>query len=107
MVEQFADADRVAVRDESGEPALDAIAEAELALADELEDDGCGVALGDARDAETISCAHRRLRADLAEAAGDASGVVAVSGEQDDPGDAGGDERVGVPLQRCLRAGAA
>ena len=107
VVEQLADADRVAVRDEPRQPALDRVGEAELAFADQLEDDGCGVGLGEAGDADAIVRTDRRLRADLAEAAGDADGAVAVAAEQDDAGGAGGNESVGVLLQRCLRAGAA
>jgi hypothetical protein len=54
VVEQLPDGDLVAVRDESRKPALDAVSEAELAFADELENDGCGVGLGEARDPEAI-----------------------------------------------------
>ncbi len=107
VVEQLADADLVAVRYESRQPMLDRVGQAELALADELQDDGCGVRLGDAGDADAVVRPDRRLRADLAEAAGDADGVLAVAAEQDDTGSASGDERVGVLLQRCLGAGAA
>ncbi len=79
VVEQLADADRVTVRDESRQPALDRVGEAELAFADQLEDDGCGVGLGEAGDAEAIGRPNRRLRADVAEAAGDADGAASVA----------------------------
>ncbi len=107
VVQQLADADRFAGRDESGKPALDGVAEAELALADELEDNGCGVCLGQARNPEAIRRPHRCLRADLSEAAADADRAVAVSAQQYDTRGAGRDERVGVLLQRRLRVGAA
>ena len=55
MVEQLADRDPGAVRDESGQPLLDSVVEAELALADQLEHDRRGVGLGQARDLEVVA----------------------------------------------------
>jgi len=60
---------------------LDRVGEAKLALADELQDDGCGVRLGDAGDADAVVRPNRRPRADLAEAARDADSAPAVSAE--------------------------
>ena len=99
VVEQLPDRDRIAVRDEPGEPPLDGVAQAELALADELEDDGGDVGLRDACDPEPVVDPDRRLRVDLAETAGDADRAIAVPGEQDDSRGTGCDERVGVLLE--------
>ena len=53
----------VSVRDDAGQPLLDRVVEAELALGDELEDDRRGVGLGQARDLEAVAGADRRLPA--------------------------------------------
>ena len=107
VVEQLADADRVAVRDESRQPALDRVGEAELALADELEDDGCGVGLGEAGDAEAIGARIGVFVLTSPRPLVMLTVRLPSAGEQDDAGGAGSNERVGVLLQRCLRAGAA
>ena len=66
VVEQLPDADPVTVRDEPRQPALDRVGEAELAFADQLEHDRCGVGLGEAGHADAIGRTNRRLRTDVA-----------------------------------------
>ena len=66
VVEQLADRDLAPVRNEAGQPLLDAVVQAELAFGDQLEHDRCGVALGQACDLEVVvrpasaSCGRRR-----------------------------------------------
>ena len=65
MVEQLADRDRPAVRDEPRQPFLDRVIEAEPPLADELESDRGNERLRNAPDPEAIGRAQRDARCRL------------------------------------------
>ena len=57
MVEQLTDRDLAAVRHDSGQAALHAVVETELAFANQLKDDGRRVGLGQACDLEMVPAA--------------------------------------------------
>jgi hypothetical protein len=97
-VEQLVDRDLVALGNETGQPALDAIAQTQLALSDELQDDGRDVGLRQAGDAVVVGRLHRCLRGDLGKASGQARRLGAIANEQDRPWSACGDEGVDILL---------
>ena len=103
VVEELADRDLAAVRDETGKPALDGVAQAKLALCHELQHDCRDVRLRQARDAVPVGRLHRRARRDLGHAGGQPRRFVAVAYEEDHAGGAGGDECIDVLLQRGRR----
>ena len=99
VVQQVAKGDVLAVRDEAGEPALDAVGEMERAFGDQLEHDRRGVGLGEARELEVVarapsaSCVRRRR---------DRRSAAACGGRRGRAGsrpDARGDQRVDVLLE--------
>ena len=90
----------LAVRDETGQPLLDAVGEVELAFCDELEHNGRDVALGQARDLEVVARVHRRLVADVAQSARQPQRTVAVADKEDRARNARGDELVDALLER-------
>ena len=65
VVEQLTQRDRVAVRNETGQVALDRIVDVQLPLGLELQHDGGDERLRDACDPPAVACAHRRARGDV------------------------------------------
>ncbi len=105
MVQELANRDLFTVRDECGQPLLNGVVEAKLPLGDQLQDDRCDVGLRVTGDPEAVARSHRRLLADVAEAAGEADGAVSVANHQDGAGNPAGDECVEVFLKLlCARA---
>ena len=100
MAEQLANRDVAAVWNHAGEPALDAVVERELALADQLEDDGSDERLRDASDPKTIADPHRRLLLQVGIAARQLHRATVTTDEHNNPGDACGDEGLHVLSQR-------
>ena len=100
MAEQLADGDVPAVRNQTWQPALDAVVERELPLADQLEDDGRDERLRDAADPKTIADAHRRLLRQVGIAAREAHRTTVPTDEHDHPGDARGDQILHLLPQR-------
>jgi len=95
----------VAVRDDARKPVLDRVAERELLLVDELEDDRRGERLGQAADAVAIGHAHPRARRDGAQAARQARGAIAVTDEHGGARSPRGDDAVERVLELRRRLG--
>ena len=107
VVEQHLDRDRVAVTENTWQPALDGVAQLQAVLGDELQDHRRDVGLGQARDAVVVGYDDRALRLEIGDATRHAYRLAAVAHEQDGAGCAACNKRVGVLLERCLRGGAA
>jgi hypothetical protein len=58
VIEQLADGDRFAIRDEPRQPPFDGVVEVELGFGDELQHDRRDEGLGDARDPEPVCRGH-------------------------------------------------
>ena len=99
MVEEHADRDLVSVRNDAGQPTLDGVAESQLALADELQDDGCDVCLGQARDAVVVTLRDLSLRGEVGNSADEPRRLAAVANEQDCSRGSGGYQRVDILLE--------
>ena len=82
---------------------VDRVVEPELALADELEDDGRREGLGHARDLEVVVRSHRRLASDVSQSCRQDRRAVAVADEEDRAGRTGSDERIEVVLEAGRR----
>ena len=82
-----------------GSVTVDRVVEPELALADELENDGRREGLGDTRDLEVVVRSHRCLASDVSQSCRQDRRALSVANEKDRAGRAGSNERLEVVLE--------
>src|SRR4051794_11861383 len=99
MVEELANRDSLAVRDEPRQVPLDAVTQAKLALADQLQDERGDIGLGLASDSEAVAWSHRGLIADIAEPTRNADRALPVTNHQDGARNTGSDEPIDALLE--------